>query len=357
MNVWSSASRSGRLVANALRHSWRLSTTSDLALADFEAITPLLYDSGAAGLGWWSVRDTDLADSPSGELLHQAFRLLTLQAAIHQTKVEKVFRCFRAANVEPVLVKGWSVARRYPQPGLRPYGDIDLLIRPADRLMASRVVASEDLRDCAIDVHPGAFEVADRSIANVFARSTLVPCGTEQVRILCDEDHVAYIAIHLLKHAAWRPLWLCDLGLMLESRSAGFDWETCLGADKHRVNWLLAAIGLARELLGAVIDDEEIVARANAPAWLVETVLTNWQEPFVGRHEPHNHHAPIRAYLRKPRGLLKDLQRRWPNPILATVSVNGIFGKRRRVRYQLENWIHRAVRLFRAGPRPAIISE
>src|SRR5438128_6243999 len=121
----------GRLVAFALRKSWRNSGSlgPEFSFADFESVTPLLYDSGAAGLGWWSIRDTHLADSPSGELLHQAFRLLTLQAAIHQTKIEKVFRCFRAGNVEPILIKGWSVARRYPQAGLRPYGDIDLLIR------------------------------------------------------------------------------------------------------------------------------------------------------------------------------------------------------------------------------------
>jgi len=73
MNIGSSASGARQLVASALQRCWRLSTTSELALADFEADTPLLYDSGAAGLGWWSVRDTHLADSPSGELIHQAF--------------------------------------------------------------------------------------------------------------------------------------------------------------------------------------------------------------------------------------------------------------------------------------------
>src|SRR5207248_570897 len=129
---------------------------------------------------------------------HQAFRLLTLQAAIHQTKVEKVLKCFRSANVEPILIKGWSVARRYPQPGLRPYGDIDLIIKPEDHLIASRLATSDELRDCRIDLHPGAFELADRPIADLFARSTLVPCGAEQARVLCDEDHLALLAVHFL---------------------------------------------------------------------------------------------------------------------------------------------------------------
>jgi hypothetical protein len=305
----------------------------------------LLYDSGAAGLGWWAIRDTALADTPSGELLHQAFRLLILQAAIHQTKVERVFRCLRAVDVEPILIKGWSVARHYPQPGLRPYGDIDLLVRHKDWLNANRVVESEELRDCRVDIHPGIFELVDRPLSEVFARSRLVPCGETQARVLCDEDHLALLAVHFLKHAAWRPLWLCDVALMLESMSADFDWDVCLGADKRRVNWILSVVGLARELLGASINDE-LAARATVPAWVIDSVLTNWEQPFVGKHEPNNHQAPMRSYLNSPQGVIPDLRRRWPNPILATITVNGTFGQRRRLRYQLKNCLQRARRLI-----------
>lgn len=345
MDVRSSARRAGRLVAKALRGSWHQSIASDLTHSDFEAVTPLLYDSGAAGLGWWTIRDTSLAGTPSGELLHQAFRLLTLQAAIHQTKVEKVFRHLRAANVEPILIKGWSIARRYPEPGLRPYGDIDLLVRHEDFASASRAVESEALRDCRVDIHPGIFELVDRPLADVFARSKLVACGAEQARVLCDEDHLALLAVHFLKHAGWRPLWLCDIALMLESMADDFDWDVCLGGDKRRVNWILSVVGLARQLLGASINDERVAARATMPAWVADSVLRNWNEPFVGQHEPYNHQAPMRSYLTRPEGFIADLRRRWPNPILATVTVNGTFGSRRRVRYQLRNCLQRARRL------------
>ena len=345
MNQRSPARAAGCLVANALRGSWRLSSTTDLTPDDFEVVTPLLYDSGAAGLGWWTIRDTPLADTQSGELLHQAFRLLTLQAAIHQTKIERVFRHLRAANVEPILIKGWSVARQYPQPGLRPYGDIDLLVTHEDFSTATSVTESAELRDCRIDLHPGIFELVDRRLSDVFARSKLVPCGTERARVLSDEDHLALLAVHFLKHAGWRPLWLCDIALLLESTPDDFDWDVCLGPDKRRVNWILSVIGLARELLGASSDDARIDARAIVPAWLSESVLTNWEQPFVGKHEPYNHQAPIRSYLTRPGGVIADLRRRWPNPILATVTVNGTFGKRRRVRYQLRNCLQRAGRL------------
>ncbi|HEX3143977.1 MAG TPA: nucleotidyltransferase family protein, partial [Pyrinomonadaceae bacterium] len=319
-----------------------MSTVAELSLAEFEAGTPLLYDSGAAGLGWWTIRDTPLADTPSGELLHQAFRLLTLQAAIHQTKIEKVFRYLRAAGVEPILIKGWSIARRYPEPALRPYGDIDLLVRHKDYSIANRVVAGAELRDCRVDIHPGIFELVDRPVDEVFVRSQLVPCGSGQARVLCDEDHLALLAVHFLKHGGWRPLWLCDIALMVESTAGDFDWDLCLGSDKRRVNWILSVIGLARELLGASINDERVAARAITPAWVSESVLGNWEQPFVDKHEPYNHRAPMRSYLTRPAGLIADLRRRWPNPILATITVNGTFGKRRRLRYQLRNCLQRA---------------
>ena len=345
----------GSLVAAALRGSWRNPTSSsiDLSVTELDEAAVLLWDSGAAGLGWWRISHTELREVPSGEMLHQAFRLLTLQGRIHETKIQKVFRLFRAASIEPILIKGWSIARLYPQLGLRPYGDIDLLVRPEQHLAAARIAAADELRDCFIDFHPGAFELADRSIDDLLSRSQLVHCGDEDVRILGDEDHFALLAIHLLKHGAWRPLWLCDLGLLLESMSSDFDWGLCLGKDQRRSNWILAAIGLARELLNASINDEEIGERANAPKWLVDSVLKNWETPFAGAHAPHHHRAPIQSYFRRPRGLISDVARRWPDPILATISANGMFARRRRVRYQIQNCVQRAARLFRPRTEPA----
>jgi hypothetical protein len=279
--------------------------------------------------------------------------LLTLEARIHEQRIKRIFRALRAGNIEPILIKGWSVARRYPQIGLRPFGDIDLLVRPQQHLQAEWIAGSEELRDCPTDIHPGAFEVADRSVEDLFARSRLVTCDDEQVRVLSDEDQFALSAIHLLKHAAWRPLWLCDLALFLESMSAEFDWDLCLGPDARRANWILSAVGLARDLLGASIRNERINRLAVSPDWLVETVLRNWEKPFATKHEPHNHAAPMLTYLRRPRGVLKDLKCRWPNPILATVCVNGTFGSRQRRRYQLRNCLQRTAHLVRSAAEPA----
>ena len=142
------------------------------------------------------------------------------------------------------------------------------------------------------------------------------------------------------------PLWLCDLAILLES-SNNFDWNLCLGKDPRRENWILAAIGLAHTLLNASMGDKEIAARAErVPVWLKQEVLKQWETPFPHLQSPFNHRAPISFYLRRPRGLWSDLARRWPNPIVATISVKGTFGARRRTRYEFGNWLLRAARAF-----------
>jgi len=342
----------GQIVATLLSGSWR-SAPPALSFdgSALDIATPLLYGSGAGALGWWRIRETALHETPSGQVLRQAYRLQALQARIHETKIQKTFRLFRAAKVDPILIKGWAISRLYPQPGLRPFGDIDVLVRRADYEAAKTVIDSEEAKDCWVDLHHHISELADRSEDDLFSRSNVIVCGDQPVRVLSAEDHFALLAIHLLKHGAWRPLWLCDLGILLESLPDTFDWKFCLGQTRRRANWILSAIHLAHVLLDASIQDPAIAERSRqSPNWLARSVLKQWESPFAIKQPPMSHRAPMSAYLRNPAGLLGDLANRWPNPILATVSVNGQFNRLPRLPYQVGNLMARAGQfLFRTS--------
>ena len=56
------ALRKGNLVAAVLSGSWRSSAlpTLDISETELDTVTPLLYDSGTAALGWRRVRKTSL---------------------------------------------------------------------------------------------------------------------------------------------------------------------------------------------------------------------------------------------------------------------------------------------------------
>ena len=343
----------GELVARALARSWRSDqpTSFELSVQELDEVTPLLYGSGAAALGWWRVRNTDLKETSSGEVLHQAFRLQVLQGAIHEQKIEKVFRLMREASIEALLAKGWAASRLYPEAALRPYGDIDLMVRPVDYQRAKEVLESPEASDCWVDLHQGFDEIGDRNVDELFSRSLRLDIGSETVRVLGAEDHLALLCVHLLKHGAWRPLWLCDVGATLEGLSDNFNWDTCLGSNKTRAHWIRCSLSLARSLLRAEpAERARSYADTQLPTWLETNVLELWSAPFAINQPPMSHSAPLAKYLKHPFGIVKGLRERWPNPILATVSINGKFNDTPRLPYQFGNWALRAGQFLFALP-------
>ena len=338
----------GSLVAEVLSGSWRSSDVPTLLITEpeLDAVTPLLYDSGTAALGWHRLEKTTLRNSLSAELLHHAYRLQSLLSEIHEQKIEKVFRLFREARVEGVLAKGWATASLYSSRTLRPYGDIDICVRPEHYKLAEEVLSDPKASDCWVDLHKHFSEIDDRTIDQLFARSRTLSLGEEQILILGPEDQLALSCIHLLKHGAWRPLWLCDVGVTIESLPATFDWDICLGRNGTRANWIICAIGLAKHLLG--VDTGRLPAGFNTeiPPWLIDNVLKQWERPFAINQPPMSHPIPMTDLLRHPSGLLEGLRQRWPNPIIATISVNGEFNRLPRLPYQMANCLSRIGRLF-----------
>ena len=337
--------KKGELVARALSGSWRAEGTHEFELSpqELDEVTPLLYGSGAAALGWWRVRHTELKESPSAEVLHQAYRLQSLQSAIHEQKIEKVFRLMREAGIAALLAKGWAASRLYPDFALRPYGDIDLLVHPDDISRATDVLETPEASDCWVDLHKGFDEIDERSVEDLFNRSMQISLGSETIRVLSAEDHLALLSVHLLKHGAWRPLWLCDIGAALESISDSFRWDICLGSNRTHSHWITCAMVLAHRLLNA---EPSETARPyvdfSIPTWLEMNVLEQWAAPFAINQPPMCHSASMADHLKHPTGILKGLRERWPNPILATVSINGEFNEFPRLPYQVGNWALRA---------------
>jgi len=276
-------------------------------------------------------------------VLHQAFQTNSVQATLHEEKIKKVFRLLREASIEPLLGKGWLAASLYPVPPLRPYHDIDICVRPADFKRAQEILDSPAANDCWVDLHDEFSELRGREIQELFARSRLVPLGDEEIRVMSAEDNLALLAIHLLKHGAYRSVWLCDIGAAVESLPADFDWKVCLGRNRTRASWIICAIALAYQLLGPRIEKVPIATQAKKPpAWLIESVLEQWANPLPIQNEPYTYPVPFAHYLKNPKGVLTGLRNRWPNPIKATVSINGRFNSLPRIPYQVGNCVLRA---------------
>jgi len=161
-----------------------------------------------------------------------------------------------------IPLKGPALAEAlYPDPGLRPFTDLDLLVRREDAARAvallgergyrhlgwQRSLAYEvahapaacfvaDGRALPVDLDlglvgfpAGARPLAPGAQAEVWERAVATERWGRRVLELALEDLVLYLALHLAVHHPLAGLvWRLDLALLLRRHAARLDWEALL---------------------------------------------------------------------------------------------------------------------------------
>jgi len=219
---------------------------------------------------------------------------------VKRAEAEEELAALAGAGIQAVVLKGLDLAWRvYPDPGLRPYTDVDLLIAPEclDRAEAVMLAAgyhptpetaelrskrakwmdyqyvhpeSEVMIEIHVELlHPGRFTLDHPAI---LARS--------EGGFLAPADRFLHLALHLAKHTYFdRLLWVYDLVLLAgqdlpQARVA----ELTAAAGGKKAVWL--GLRLAREVFGAQLPELEAAVRPGRLAgWLLETSLCRY-----GRH-------------------------------------------------------------------------
>jgi hypothetical protein len=345
----------GRLVARFLSGSWNGSALS-LSADELGQISGLITTCGAGGLGWSKLRESRLRDSHIGELFQAQYRFQTLKAGLHELHLKKVIPLLRANGVEPLLVKGWATARLYPEPGMRPYLDLDLCVTPEDSERARGVLKSGECDECLVDLHVGFGKFYDQRTDEIFANSRLVKLDDLDVRVLAPEDDLRFLCLHLLRHGAMQPLWLCDVAVLLEAHGKDLDWDRCLSGARRQADWVACALGIGHQLLGLDLGDSPVGQRASKlPDWLIETVLEEWGTPLKSLQQ-------LVIYLRDPRswlrGFITEFVRHWPNAIEATMTMEGPFNGLPRLPFQIGHMFSRTLAMpsyLRAGSHSAVL--
>jgi hypothetical protein len=88
------------------------------------------------------------------------------------------------ARVNPVLVKGWAVARHYPELGLRLIVTSIFCVAPSEYAAASAALSSSINYERDVDLHLGFGKFFERNVDTIFERSQLVMLGGLEVRVL-----------------------------------------------------------------------------------------------------------------------------------------------------------------------------
>jgi hypothetical protein len=326
------ATEQGRRLSAVLSGSWRPAPPPATFDPDgWEATTVRLLETGGGAIGWWRVRGSNLRGDRASSDLQSAYYLYSLEALRKEALVAEVLRRCCAAGIDPILAKGWVTARLYPNPGLRPYGDVDLFLRPDECAAAEKALADFSGRRLTVDLHVGFPDLADRSFDGVFARSRVLSVDGVRARAPGTEDQLRHLCIHFMRHGAWRPMWLVDIAAALESVDGTFDWDYCLRGARQRTRAVACAAGLAHVLLGARVDHATLRDAADRlPRWLVPAVLRQWGK----RYERYTD-RPFGMTLRHPADIVAALRRRWPNAVETTMAVRAPFNDLPRLPLQL----------------------
>ena len=170
----------------------------------------------------------------------------------------------------------------YSDSARRPFGDIDLCVRPDQFGEAERLLKELSSVHCDVDLHSGFTKFYESALDDeVWSRTRLINVDGADIRILSDEDQLRYVCLHLLRHGANRVLWGCDIGVALEARPDNFDWDLVFRGSEQERNWVSTAIALAVNLLGArLTSSPPSVAAHTVPAWIESLVLSEWGKVF-----------------------------------------------------------------------------
>jgi hypothetical protein len=293
--------RRGEVIASVLAGSWRADPPATRVRPDDLAmVTPLLVATGAAGLAWRTTKlRADLVHI--AEPLHRAWLLEVGRDRLRDEMVAALTAAAVAKGVEVMIYKGWAAARFYPEPGLRPSGDIDVIVEPDDARAAEEIAAT--VPGIALDIHrsppPGVGTSRD-----LLARADQITVDGAAIAVPGPADHVLMSAWHMFKHGAWRPLWLCDIAVMLESSP-----DETLAADEPYASWWSVAAGLAATMLEARIE------HVTAPEWVRLTLAAEWGS---GRFRAY---GPLAASMRaSPLKAMTELPGRLPNRVATAVA-------------------------------------
>ncbi|HEX8371036.1 MAG TPA: nucleotidyltransferase family protein [Pyrinomonadaceae bacterium] len=264
------------------------------------------------------------------------FYWLTLQNRVNELKISEAFEFMESEGFQPILIKGWSVARYYPEVWQRRFIDIDLCVAPGRFEKAKKLLETPQGLKHNIDLHKGLKHLDTVAWTNLFENSVTVKIEKTTIRMLRAEDHLRVLCVHWLTDGGAYKDRLWDIYYLVKNRPDNFDWERCLNiVSPKRRKWIICCLGLTHKYLDLDLEDTPIASEArNIPGWLIKTVEREWQTEVKLK--------PLQNCLHDRRLFWQQIKKRIPpNPLQATIELEGDFNDNPRVFYQIANVLTR----------------
>ena len=233
----------------------------------------------------------------------QRFAAATLSQAL---ALADILEALERASIPVVVMRGLRTLEAvYGGPGLRPFEDHDLLVRPEDRDAARAALLRQGYEERAwglfrrggvlVDLHidplgahrrPSRQAVFPVNVQSLFARATPGLVAGAPSLLLEPEDELLLLAVHLVKHSFDRLVRIADVAHFVYQTRGVLDWgrlfrraEAC--GTVRIVGWALEAatllgVGVRAVDLPAVEDDGRL------ERFLMSRVLDLRPLPYTG---------------------------------------------------------------------------
>lgn len=271
-------------------------------------------------------------------------RWLTIDRKAKEETLSQIFSELERKGIDPIAIKGWTIARHYPETRFRSYTDIDVAVSHDDFVVAKALLESSGLRKFNIDLHEGLRDRDTLGWADLLARTYTVDLNGVQIRVLSDEDNLRVTASHWLIDGGVYKERLWDIYYLVQNRKEDFDWTRCLyAAGPIRTSWVIAAIAAARDYLSLDVSDlPDEIRRFELPTWFKKVIEREWDRgPYL--------RVPLWMCIGRPRILFEQFRRRFPpNSIAATTDTEGVIDASSRIGFQVRSMIKK-VRPFLSG--------
>lgn len=272
---------------------------------DWPALLALAEQHGVLVLLIEQLKDLQQATPPEiRETLRQWQRRQAVSTLSLTSEMFRLLDHFAGLRIEALVTKGPALSTRcYGDPGMRQYGDLDLIVRDKDmrrvtetmialgyapKVPLSAIEASKfpgeyafhkPAADLLVEFHTErTFRYHPRQlpIENLFARRSSVTIDARAVPTLSIEDELVLICIHGAKHFWERLMWIADVAALISRNPV--DWDRAMAAAREVGAERILRLGLrlAMDVAGATLP-EQLAAqvRADSSAARLAAQITN----------------------------------------------------------------------------------
>ena len=288
----------------------------------------------------------------------QVYRFYWYKNQLIINKATRIIQSLENSGIECLFLKGFPLAYHYyPNPGLRPFGDVDILVKPADALHAYALLRennfipsinyqedklfkfrhSHELRDASgllIDLHRHPmYRTWDSDSAMAFWDDTVsFSFGSQTARTMSASAHLMHACLHGLDWSYVAPVrWAADAAVLINTYADNIDWDGIIRTtERHRLTvQLRSQLQYLQSVLNIDIPRHVLKTLDTAKRWRWEKIESRFasQPPnmftkLIGFWLLHHRYHPSSAYWRKllkfPKFLIDMLNIQSANDIFPT---------------------------------------